>query len=130
MIKKVIASAAMAASVVGVSAVAAPQAMAIGDDMGPASASGNAAMQSFGNATTYGNMSPQIALIQGSFNKPCIAISDLPIGVIGSLQDLAILSSDDNQQCTENSTMTHRDGALSHALEEVGILAYRAEEKH
>ncbi|WP_320778024.1 rodlin [Streptomyces sp. CRN 30] len=126
MIKKVIATAVLAASVVGASAVAAPQAMASDEDSGPAAASGNAAMESFGNASTYGNMSPQIALIQGSFNKPCIAISDLPISVIG-LQDIPILSSDDNMQCTENSTMTKRDGALAHFLDDVGILAYESE---
>ncbi|WP_030044196.1 rodlin, partial [Streptomyces resistomycificus] len=66
MIKKVLASAAVAASVIG----AASPAMAIGNDDGTTSASGNGASQSFGNSYTHGDMSPQMALIQGSLNKP------------------------------------------------------------
>lgn len=41
MIKKIMASAAVAASVVGVSAAIAPQAMAIGNDIGTTSYNGN-----------------------------------------------------------------------------------------
>ncbi|MFF3345079.1 rodlin [Streptomyces sp. NPDC002779] len=129
MIKKVIATAALAASVVGVSAATAPQALAIGDDSGPVTSNGNGAMQSFGNSSTYGNMSPQMALIQGSFNKPCIALEDInvPIVNIVSIQDLPILSDDMNQQCAENSTQTKRDGALAHLLEDVSILSENSE---
>ncbi|MCW5251779.1 MULTISPECIES: rodlin RdlB [unclassified Streptomyces] len=125
MIKKVVAYAAIAASVMGASAAAAPQAMAIGDDSGPNVANGNAAAQYFGNSATYGNMSPQMALIQGSFNKPCIAVSDIPVSVVGlvPIQDIPILSDDLNQQCTENSTQAKRDGALAHLLEDVSILS-------
>ncbi|CAL9459041.1 MULTISPECIES: rodlin [Streptomyces] len=127
MIKKVIATAAIAASVMGASAAAAPQALAVGDDSGPSAVNGNGAMQSFGNSSTYGNMSPQMALIQGSFNKPCIAVNDLPIGVgalIGiPIQDIPILSDHQQQQCAENSTNAKRDGALAHLLEDVSILS-------
>ncbi|MER5576225.1 rodlin [Streptomyces massasporeus] len=131
MIKKVIATAAIAASVMGASAAAAPQALAIGDDSGPTAVNGNGAMQSFGNSSTYGNMSPQMALIQGSFNKPCIAVNDLPIGVgalIGvPIQDIPILSDHQQQQCAENSTNAKRDGALAHLLEDVSILSANGE---
>ncbi|MFB8249619.1 rodlin [Streptomyces sp. NPDC001046] len=131
MIKKVIATAAMAASVMGASAAAAPQALAIGDDSGPTAVNGNGAMQSFGNSSTYGNMSPQMALIQGSFNKPCIAVNDLPIGVgalVGiPIQDIPILSDHQQQQCAENSTNAKRDGALAHLLEDVSILSANGE---
>lgn len=125
MIKKVVAYAAIAASVMGASAAAAPQAMAIGDDSGPVSANGNGASQYFGNSMTTGNMSPQMALIQGSFNKPCIAVSDIPVSVIGlvPIQDLNVLGDDMNQQCAENSTQAKRDGALAHLLEDVSILS-------
>ncbi|MEU2911238.1 rodlin [Streptomyces massasporeus] len=123
MIKKVIATAAIAASVMGASAAAAPQALAAGDDSGPTAANGNGAMQSFGNSSTYGHMSPQMALIQGSFNKPCIAVSDLPIGVGGLVQDVPILSDHQQQQCVENSTNAKRDGALAHLLEDVSVLS-------
>jgi hypothetical protein len=127
--KKVIATAALAASVVGTSAVAAPQALAIGDDSGPVASNGNGAMQSFGNSSTYGNMSPQMALIQGSFNKPCIALEDINVPVVNliPIQDVPILSDDMNQQCAENSTQTKRDGALAHLLEDVSILSQNSE---
>jgi hypothetical protein len=130
-IKKVIATAAIAASVVGASAAAAPQALAIGGDSGPTSANGNESLQSYGNSATYGNMSPQMALIQGSFNKPCIALNDIPVGVgalIGvNVQDIPILSDHMQQQCTENSTNAKRDGALAHLLEDVSILSSNTE---
>ena len=129
MIKKVVAYAAIAASVMGASAAAAPQAMAIGDDSGPVSANGNGASQYFGNSMTTGNMSPQMALIQGSFNKPCIAVSDIRVSVIGlvPIQDLNVLGDDMNQQCAENSTQAKRDGALAHLLEDVSILSSNGE---
>ncbi|GAA4800916.1 rodlin RdlB [Streptomyces ziwulingensis] len=129
MIKKVLASAAIAASAMGATAASAPQAMAIGDDSGPVSANGNAASQYYGNSTTHGNMSPQMALIQGSFNKPCIAVSDVPVSVVNliPIQNLPVLSDDLNQQCTENSTQAKRDGALAHLLEDVSILSANGE---
>ncbi|WP_221352813.1 rodlin [Streptomyces beigongshangae] len=129
MIKKVLATAAIAASVVGASAAVAPQAMAIGDDAGPAVSNGNAAAQYYGNSATYGNMSPQMALIQGSFNKPCIGLNDINVPVINvvPLQDINVLSDQMTQQCVENSTQTKRDGALAHLLEDVSILSSNSE---
>ncbi|MER7346070.1 rodlin [Streptomyces aurantiacus] len=129
MLKKVMTAAAVTASVVGASAAAAPTASAIGDDSGTQTASGNGAMQSYGNSATYGNMSPQMALIQGSLNKPCIA---LPVKAnIGSLvgllniavQDIPILSAPQNQQCTENSTQAKGDEPLSHILNDIPVLS-------
>ncbi|MHC3429497.1 rodlin, partial [Streptomyces sp. DT18] len=69
--KKLWAAAAVAVTVAG--AGAAP-AMALGDDGGTTSVSGNGAQQAYGNQATYGNMSPQLALVQGSLNKPCIGL--------------------------------------------------------
>ncbi|WP_405812006.1 rodlin [Streptomyces sp. NBC_01520] len=129
MMKKILASAAVAASVVGVSAAAAPSAMAIGNDQGTTSVNGNGAVQSYGNSSTHGDMSPQIGLIQGSFNKPCIALpAKANIGsLIGfipiAVQDVNILSSPQNQQCTENSTQAKGDEALSHILDDIPILS-------
>ncbi|MEU1167544.1 rodlin [Streptomyces sp. NPDC005921] len=129
MIKKVLASAAVAASVVGASAAAAAPALATGNDHGTTSASGNGAYQSFGNSATYGNMSPQMALIQGSFNKPCIALpAKANLGsLLGaapiSLQDINVLSSPQNQQCVENSTQAKGDEPLSHILDDISVLA-------
>ncbi|MFD8423471.1 rodlin [Streptomyces sp. NPDC057950] len=129
MIKKVMAAAAVAASVVGVSAAAAPQALAIGNDGGTTSTSGNGATQSYGNSATFGNMSPQMALIQGSLNKPCIGlpakanlgslIGAVPIAV----QDVPILSAPQNQQCVENSTQAKGDEPLSHILDDIPVLS-------
>ncbi|WP_369236522.1 rodlin [Streptomyces sp. R21] len=130
MIKKVMAAAAVAASVVGASAAAAPQALAIGNDGGVKTVNGNGAEQVYGNQATYGNMSPQMALVQGSLNKPCIG---LPVkGNIGSvvgvvpvtvLQDVPILSAPQNQQCTENSTQAKGDEPLSHILDNIPVLS-------
>ncbi|HEY9330524.1 rodlin [Streptomyces poriferorum] len=129
MIKKIMASAAVAASIVGVSAAAAPSAMAIGNEGGTTSVNGNGAVQSYGNSATHGDWSPQFALIQGSLNKPCIAlpakanvgslIGAIPIAV----QDINVLSSPQNQQCTENSTQAKGDEALSHILSGIPILS-------
>lgn len=57
MLKKAMATAAVAASVVGVSAAAAPQALAIGNDDGVTTANGNHAEQAYGNAKTGGDLS-------------------------------------------------------------------------
>ncbi|MET7988377.1 MULTISPECIES: rodlin [unclassified Streptomyces] len=129
MIKKVMAAAAIAASVVGASAAVAPQAMAIGNDGGVTTANGNAASQIYGNQATYGNMSPQMALIQGSLNKPCIGLpaklnaqNVLGLAQIG-LQDVPILSAPQNQQCTENSTQAKGDEPLSHILDNIPVLS-------
>ncbi|MEU3369459.1 rodlin [Streptomyces sp. NPDC006711] len=129
MIKKAMAAAAVGVSVVGASAAMAPQAMAIGNDSGTTSVSGNNALQSYGNSATYGNMSPQIALIQGSFNKPCIAlpakanIQNILALVNVGIQDIPILSSPQTQQCTENSTQAKGDEALSHILSNIPVLS-------
>ncbi|MFF4182101.1 rodlin [Streptomyces sp. NPDC001691] len=129
MIKKAMAAAAVGVSAVGASAAMAPQAMAIGNDSGTTSVSGNHAMQAYGNSATYGNMSPQIGLIQGSFNKPCIALpakANLQslVGLVNvGVQDIPILSSPQTQQCTENSTQAKGDEALSHILSNIPVLS-------
>ncbi|MFI1467054.1 rodlin [Streptomyces wuyuanensis] len=129
MLKKAMAAAAVTASVVGASAAAAPQALAVGNDTGTTSASGVGASQVFGNSATYGNMSPQMALVQGSLNKPCVGLPAklnagslvglVPVGV----QDLNVLSNPQSQQCTENSTQAKGDEALSHILSDIPVLS-------
>jgi hypothetical protein len=128
-IKKVLATAAVAASVVGASAAVAPQALAIGNDTGTTSASGNNASQTFGNSATYGTMSPQMALVQGSLNKPCIGLpakANLAslVGVVPvAVQDIPVLSAPQNQQCVENSTQAKGDEPLSHILDDISALS-------
>ncbi|MEE1765986.1 rodlin [Streptomyces sp. SP18BB07] len=124
--KKLWATAAVAASITGLAAAAAPQALA--DDGGTTSFSGNGAHQAFGNSVTKGDMSPQLSLVQGSLNKPCIGLpAKLNLGGIGALgvalQDIPILSAPQNQQCTENSTQAKGDEPLSHILSDIPILS-------
>ncbi|MFE0803497.1 rodlin RdlA [Streptomyces sp. NPDC058812] len=126
MLKKAMVAAAAAASVIGMSAAAAPQALAIGDDNGPAVANGNGASSSFGNSATDGDMSPQLSLVQGTLNKPCLGLEDINIGVI-AIQDVPILSDDLAQQCADNSTQAKRDGAISHVLEDLAVLSANGE---
>ncbi|GAA0469082.1 rodlin [Streptomyces sp. NPDC046215] len=123
MLKKVIATAALTVSTVGT--LAGP-AMAIGNDDDVAN--GNAAKVGYGNTKTGGKESPQMSLIQGSLNKPCVAIGKLGIQSIVALinigvQDIPILTSQQQQQCTDNSTISDGDDPLSHILSELPILS-------
>jgi hypothetical protein len=126
--KKLWAAAAVAASVAGVSAAAAP-AMAIGNDAGTTTVNGNGATQAYGNSATHGDWSPQFALVQGSLNKPCIGLpakinAGSLIGLIPiTVQDVNVLSSPQNQQCVENSSQVKGDEPLSHILEDIPILS-------
>ncbi|MEV6834356.1 rodlin [Streptomyces sp. NPDC051133] len=127
--KKLWATAAVAASVAGLAGMAAPQALATGDDHGTTSLSGNDARSSFGNSATLGDMSPQLSLVQGSLNKPCVGLpakvnaqSILALVNVG-VQDIPVLSSPQNQQCTENSTQAKGDEALSHILDDISALS-------
>ncbi|AZS73347.1 RdlA protein [Streptomyces lydicus] len=127
MIKKVLATTAVAASIVGISAAAAPQAMAIGNHNGTSTVNGNGAKSAFGNSTTAGKMSPQLELIQGSLNKPCLGLGKANLQLVHFwshlAQDINLLSSPQNQQCTENSTQAKGDEALSHILSGIPILS-------
>ncbi|MGW7365350.1 rodlin [Streptomyces sp. NPDC054841] len=135
--KKLWAAAAVTASVAGVSlAAAAPQALAIGNDNGTTSLSGNEAVQSFGNSATYGEQSPQLSLVQGSLNKPCVGLPAkanvgslvglVPVGV----QDVNVLSNPQNQQCSENSTQAKGDEPLSHVLDGIPVLSGNGTNNH
>ncbi|MBW8737843.1 MAG: RdlA protein [Streptomyces turgidiscabies] len=127
--KKLWATAALAASVAAISVTAAPQALAIADDGGTTSFSGNGAEQKFGNSATFGDMSPQLSLVQGSLNKPCIGLPAKAnigslAGAVGSVvQDVPILSAPQNQQCVENSTQAKGDEPLSHILSDIPFLS-------
>ncbi|MFJ6568880.1 rodlin [Streptomyces sp. NPDC091292] len=129
MIKKAMAAAAISASVIGATAAAAAPALAIGNDGGTTSLSGNGATQVYGNSATHGDMSPQFALIQGSLNKPCIGLPAKAnlgslVGVVPiTVQDVNVLSNPQNQQCTENSTQAKGDEPLSHLLSNIPVLS-------
>ncbi|WP_370423781.1 rodlin [Streptomyces sp. QH1-20] len=124
MLKKVLATTAMTVSAVG--AITAP-AMAIGNDNGDV-ANGNAAKTGYGNTKTGGEQSPQMSLIQGTLNKPCLGIGKIGVQSLIALlnigiQDIPILTSQQQQQCTDNSTISDGDDQLSHILDEIPILS-------
>ncbi|MFI1798326.1 rodlin [Streptomyces sp. NPDC020379] len=123
MLKKVMATAAMTVSAVG--SLAGP-ALAIGNDQDVAN--GNAARTGYGNTKTGGVESPQMSLIQGTLNKPCLGIGKLGVQSVLALinvgvQDVPILSSQQQQQCTDNSTINDGDDPLSHILDEIPVLS-------
>ncbi|WP_431031874.1 rodlin [Streptomyces sp. P6-2-1] len=127
--KKYLAAAAMSASVAGVAMAAAP-AMALADDGGTTSVSGNGAADAFGNATTLGDQSPQASLVSDSLNKLCLGVpvkanagSLVGLLVPVAVQDVNVLSSPQNQQCAENSTQAKGDEPLSHLVEDIPVLS-------
>ncbi|MGC5341400.1 rodlin [Streptomyces sp. DT24] len=127
--KKMMAGAAVAASLVGLSAALAPTAMAIGNDTGTTSFNGNGATQAYGNAATQGDGSPQSQLIQGTLNDLCLGVpvkANLGslIGVVPiTVQDVNVLASPQNQQCADNSTQAKGDEALSHLVDGIPVLS-------
>ncbi|MFD4246422.1 rodlin [Streptomyces sp. NPDC058525] len=132
MFKKIMTAAAVSAVAVGAGAAAAAPAMAIGNDNGINTVNGNGASQIYGNQKTHGDQSPQLGLVQGTLNKPCVGlpvkvnaqslVALLNIGV----QDINVLSNPMNQQCTENSTQAKGDEPLSHILSNIPVLSGNA----
>ncbi|MEU3839093.1 rodlin [Streptomyces sp. NPDC028635] len=129
MLKKAMAAVAVAASVAGVTAAAAPQALATGDGNSTWSASGNGAHESFGNSVTKGKMSPQATLVQGSLNKLCVGlpakadVQNIVALVNVGVQDIPVLSAPQFQECAENSTQAKGDDPASHILDDISVLA-------
>ncbi|RSS58424.1 rodlin [Streptomyces sp. WAC06614] len=129
MFKKMMATAAATASILGAGAAVAAPAMAIGNDNGINTVNGNGSQQIYGNQKTEGAMSPQLSVVQGTLNKPCLGVpvkvnaqsilAALNIGV----QDVNVLSNPMNQQCTENSTQAKGDESLSHILDNIPVLS-------
>nr|WP_202472088.1 rodlin [Streptomyces sp. SID4921] len=121
------ATGAVAASILGLSATSA---MAIGDDTGTTSINGNGAESEYGNSATKGDQSPQLSLVQGSLNKPCVALPvKANVGALAGLlaavavQDVNVLSNPQNQQCADNSTQAKGDEPLSHILSDIPVLS-------
>jgi hypothetical protein len=132
MFKKIMTTAAVTAAAIGAGAAAAAPAMAIGNDNGINTVNGNGAQQIYGNQKTTGDMSPQLGVVQGTLNKPCIGLpvkvnaqSILAIVNVG-VQDINVLSNPQNQQCTENSTQAKGDDSLSHILDNIPVLSGNA----
>ncbi|MGK5641254.1 rodlin [Streptomyces sp. URMC 126] len=124
MLKKVLATTALTVSTVG--AISGP-ALAHGHDSQDI-ANANGAKTGYGNTKTGGKESPQMSLIQGTLNKPCIALGRVNIQNIVALvniglQDIPILSSQQEQQCTDNSSINDGDDPLSHLLDDIPIIS-------
>ncbi|MFK8910546.1 rodlin [Streptomyces sp. YS-3] len=127
--QKLWSAAAVAAAVSGVTMMVAPQALAIGNEDGSTAFSGNESEQAYGQSKTAGDMSPQMSLVQGTLDKLCVGAlqkvnvqSVLALVNIG-VQDIPILSPQQNQQCTENSSETKKDEPLSHILDNIPVLS-------
>ncbi|MFG2622709.1 rodlin [Streptomyces sp. NPDC048507] len=129
MLKKIMTAAAVSAVAVGAGAAIATPAMAIGNDNGINTVNGNGAQQVYGNQKTSGDLSPQLGLVQGTLNKPCIGLpakinaQSLVALVNVGVQDINVLSNPQNQQCTENSTQAKGDEPLSHILDNIPVLS-------
>ncbi|MEV0990692.1 rodlin [Streptomyces sp. NPDC049949] len=130
MIKKMMATAAATASILGAGAAVAAPAMAVGNDNGINTVNGNGASQIYGNQKTEGAMSPQLSLVQGTLNKPCIGLpakvnAQSLVALIANVgvQDINVLHNPMNQQCTENSTQAKGDEPLSHILDNIPVLS-------
>ncbi|ARZ72099.1 RdlA protein [Streptomyces albireticuli] len=124
MLKKVLATVALTATA---AAVATAPAMAVGD--GSDVANGNGALTGYGNTATGGKMSPQMSAVSDSLNKLCIGVGKLGVQSLALLinvgvQDVPILTSQQQQQCTDNSTISDGDDPLAHLLEEISLVAY------
>ncbi|MBH1938713.1 RdlA protein [Streptomyces sp. AV19] len=124
MLQKVLVTAAMTASALGATAT---PAMAVGG--GQDTVNANGAKSGYGNAATGGKASPQMTAIEGTLNKPCLGIGKLGLqSVIGILinlgiQDVPIATSQQMQQCTDNSVINDGDDQLSHIADGIALIA-------
>lgn len=123
MLKKVLATAALTASAVGL--VSGPAVASVNDERN--TANGDDSTTSYGRTETGGDQSPQMSAIQGSLNKLCIGVEKVNLQglILGgvNLQDIPVLTSQQQQQCTDNSTINDGDDPLSHLLDEIPIVS-------
>ncbi|MGX1669672.1 rodlin [Streptomyces sp. NPDC055400] len=118
MIKKVLITAAAAASVVGMSSTGA---MASGDDGNSATNANNLSKQEIGSSNSH---APSFSLINGGVAN-CVDVQKVaaavPVGVIAipvGVNDV-LNGGSANQTCTQNSVQQKGDDPLSHILDEI-----------
>lgn len=102
--------------------------MAVGDDSGVESASGNASDEIYGNTTTGGVMSPNMALVNGSLNNVCVALpgkinAGSLVGAVAPITVQDILTQTNTQSCNKNSTQVNGDSPLANVLSNIPILS-------
>lgn len=121
--RKYLKTAAVAATLVGASALAAPQALAVDDAGDGPYANGNGSKIAYGNTDTGGYMSPNMSLVNGSFNDLCFALPQVAKNLAGGVAVSEILSQNQNQTCAKNSSADQGDAPLSHLLDDFPILS-------
>ncbi|MGK5548557.1 rodlin [Streptomyces sp. URMC 127] len=122
MLKKVMTATALTASAVG--AIAGPAA-AVGDGRDVANANG--AVTATGATLTGGRMSPQISAVQGTLNELCVGVGKLGVQSLLLLinvgvQDVPVLTSQEQQQCTHGTVTDNGNNPLSHLAERISLL--------
>lgn len=128
MLKKAMVTAAVAASVVGVSA--APQAFAVGDDPDTTFADGGGARPAFGDRVTGGDLSPRAVSVRGSLDRlrvglPARADAGSPVGLPApvGLRDAGVPSSTGGQRRAEDSIRAEGDESPSHRVGDIPDLS-------
>ncbi|MFB7632033.1 rodlin [Streptomyces sp. NPDC056149] len=127
--KKMMAAATLAVSLVGISAAAAPEALATGNTDGTSTVNGNGSKSVYGNSTTHGKLSTQLGLASGTLNDFCVGlpakgeVQSVLAAINVGVEDIPILSSPQNQQCAKNSTQAKGDEALSHILSDIPVFS-------
>ncbi|MFF8607365.1 rodlin [Streptomyces sp. NPDC015346] len=118
MIKKVLATAAVAASVVGMSAATASA--AADDGANSTNVIGNQSKQAIGSNSTGGYMSPNFGLVNGGVLH-CFDVQDItaqvPIINIVAVNVDDVLSPKQNMTCTQNSVEQQQNNPLSDLIE-------------
>ncbi|KAB8164338.1 RdlA protein [Streptomyces sp. 3MP-14] len=128
MIKKSLATVAVAASAVGMAGIAATPAMAA-EESELTTINGNGASDRIGNTTTGGYMSPNMALVNSSLNDICLPVADINKLNVGSVVGIVpitvqdLLTSSNDQTCAENSTQVDGDDPLANLLSDIPILS-------
>ncbi len=88
---------------------------------------GNGTTATYGKTVTGGEGSPQMTAVQGSLDKLCVGLGKVGIQSLlltnVGLQDVPILTSQQQQQCVENSVIVDGDDPLSHLLDEIPIIS-------
>ncbi|MEV5507704.1 rodlin [Streptomyces orinoci] len=122
-LKKMCTAVALTASTAGV--LAGP---ATAEPSGGHVTSGTGARTEYGRTEAGGKDSPQITAVQGSLNKLCVGLGKIGIQSVLVLinigvQDIPVLSSEQQQQCTEQSALGNGDNPLSHLLDDIPVVA-------
>ncbi|MFC5723458.1 rodlin [Streptomyces gamaensis] len=123
MLKKACATTALTASALG--CVVAPAAAA-GDSRTVSNANG--ATTSYGNTISGGHGSPPMNLVGDTLNRLCLGVGKLGVQSLLLLinvgvQDVPVLTSQQQQQCTENSTTGDGDDPVSHLADQIPVAA-------